>query len=330
VNAIGWGLFLTVLLLGWVLIDGVVQGGAQVARPLARRDDPRRRVVLAAVGPWLLLGEVWLVAAAGVLLAAFGHVEAELWAAGYPFVVALLCAWVVRDAALWLRSRLSGRRWRAGWDVALEAASLVLPAAFGALLGVAWLRFGGTDEGLALASPGRDAALTVLVPALLAALCLTAARVHGALTLASRAPGSLALEARRRVRTALVPLAGLATVAALAALVVAARGATSALVAAAVLLALAGVALAARFELDRGAVEHPVLSGVGYAAVAVPVVATAAVAGPEVVAAAASAQVLHDLTVPVLAAAAVVGVAQAFAWLVLLRRPLGPRTVVFF
>lgn len=327
-NAVGWGLFLAALLAGWSLLDGAVQGGGQLARPVAGRDDARRRTTLASVAPYLLLGEVWLVAAAGVLLAAFGHVEAELWAAGYPLVVALMCAWVVRDAALWLRSRLDAPRWRAGWDVALEVASLALPAAFGGLLGVAWVRFGGTDADAASSGPAFDA-LTVVVPVLLALLCVVAARVHGGLVVAQRAPGALAAAARRRVRVALVPAAGLATAAALAALGLASFGATTGLVAAGVLLGVAAVALAARFELDRGVVAHPVLAWVGGVTVAAPVIATAAVVGPGVVGAAAPAQVLHDLTPPVLAAVVAVVVVQAFAWRVLLR-PLGPRTVVFF
>jgi cytochrome bd-type quinol oxidase subunit 2 len=329
VNAVGWGAFLAALLTGWALLDGAVQGGAQLARGIAGRDDPRRRTVLAAIGPYLLLGEVWLVAAAGVLLAAFGHVEAELWAAGYPLVVALLIAWVVRDAALWLRSRLSAPRWRAAWDRALEAASLALPAAFGALLGVAWIRFGGADDAIAAMPPMTATVVTVSVPVLLASLSAACARVHGGLVVAQRAPTRLSAAARRRVRAALVPAAALATLTALAALGLATLGATTALAAAGILLAMAAVALAARFELDRAAVTHPVLAWVGGAAVTAPVLATASVVGPGVVGAAAPAQVLNDLTVPVLAAALVVVVAQALAWRVLLR-PLGPRTVVFF
>ena len=109
-NALGWGLLLAVLLAGWAALDGAVQGGVPLVRALGGREDARRRTVLATVAPFLLLGEVWLVAAAGVLLAAFGHVEATLWAAGYPFVVALLVAWVVRDAALWLRTHATPAR----------------------------------------------------------------------------------------------------------------------------------------------------------------------------------------------------------------------------
>ncbi|MGF0118502.1 cytochrome d ubiquinol oxidase subunit II [Promicromonospora sp. Marseille-Q5078] len=326
-TALGWGLLLTVLLAGWAVLDGAVQGGVPLVRALGGRDDARRRVVLATVAPFLLLGEVWLVAAAGVLLAAFGHVEAALWAAAYPLVVALLVAWVVRDAALWLRSRLASRRWRSGWDVAAQVASLALPAAFGAVAGVAWVEL-SVVGGLADGGSGPAQALAVGLPVVTAGLGVAAARVHGALVVAARAPGPVAVDARRRVRRALVPAAALATLAALGALAVAALGTASALVAAALLVATAGVALAARFDLDRGVHRTGAVRGAGPVLAVAPVAATTAVVGPAVLALAAPAGVLQDLTWPVLGAFAAVVVAQAVSWRVLLR-PLGPRTAVF-
>ncbi|MFI2104248.1 cytochrome d ubiquinol oxidase subunit II [Isoptericola sp. NPDC019693] len=326
-NALGWGLLLAVLLAGWAVLDGAVQGGVPLVRALGGRDDPRRRTVLATVAPFLLLGEVWLVAAAGVLLAAFGHAEATLWAAGYPCVVALLVAWVLRDAALWLRSRLPSPRWRQGWDGVGQVASLALPAAFGALAGVAWVRF-SVVAGQADGGSGAAQALAVALPTVTAGLCVATTRVHGALVVAARAPEAVAREARRRVRRALVPAAALATLAALGALDVAALGTSSALLAAAALIAAAGVALAARFDLDRGAHRTGAVRAAGPVLAVVPVVATVAVVGPQVLALAAPPTVLHGLTWPVLAAFAGVLAAQAVTWRVLVR-PLGPRTAVF-
>lgn len=131
-----WGILLAVLLTGWAVLDGAVEGAG--ARNTAVTGDAARRVRLAAVGPLLLPGEVWLVAAAGVLIGAFGHAEAELLAAGYPVAVTLVASWALRDAAIWLRSRRPGRTWRAGWDRVLAVASTLLAAAWGGLLGVAW------------------------------------------------------------------------------------------------------------------------------------------------------------------------------------------------
>lgn len=136
-SAPAWGVLLTALLVGWVVLDGAVQGvGASLLRPGRTREE--RRLLLAAVGPLLLPGEVWLIAAAGVLLGAFPHAESELAAAGYPAVVALIASWAVRDAGFWLRSRRTSVAWRRRWDRAIVVSSTLLSASFGALLGVAW------------------------------------------------------------------------------------------------------------------------------------------------------------------------------------------------
>ena len=144
-NAAAWAVLLTVLVVGWVVLDGAVQGaGATLLQERdqdgssRRREPAERRVVLAAVGPLLLPGEVWLVAGLGVLIGVFPHAEAELLNVGYPVAITLIASWALRDAGIWLRSRRPGRVWRDVWDVVLVVASIVLAGSWGALLGVAW------------------------------------------------------------------------------------------------------------------------------------------------------------------------------------------------
>lgn len=144
-NAAAWAVLLTALVTGWVVLDGAVQGaGATLLQERdpdggdRRREPAERRVVLAAVGPLLLPGEVWLVAAIGVLIGVFPHAEADLLDAGYPVAITLIGSWALRDAGIWLRSRRRGRVWRDVWDVVLVVASIVLAGSWGALLGVAW------------------------------------------------------------------------------------------------------------------------------------------------------------------------------------------------
>lgn len=144
-NASAWAVLLTVLVTGWVVLDGAVQGaGATLLQERGqdgkerRREPAERRVVLGAVGPLLLPGEVWLVAALGVLIGVFPHAEADLLAAGYPVAITLVGSWALRDAGIWLRSRRPGNMWRDVWDVVLVVASITLAGSWGALLGVAW------------------------------------------------------------------------------------------------------------------------------------------------------------------------------------------------
>jgi cytochrome bd-type quinol oxidase subunit 2 len=144
-NAAAWAVLLTVLVAGWVLLDGAVQGaGATLLQERnhdgsdRRREPAERRVVLGAVGPLLLPGEAWLVAAVAVLVGVLPHAGAELLDVGYPVAITLVGSWVLRDAGIWLRSRRPGRVWRDVWDVVLVVASTVLAGSWGALLGVAW------------------------------------------------------------------------------------------------------------------------------------------------------------------------------------------------
>ncbi|WP_164545189.1 cytochrome d ubiquinol oxidase subunit II [Antribacter gilvus] len=210
-----WGVLLTVLLAGWALLDGAVQGtGAALG---SAPTGAERRVRLAAVGPLLLAGEVWLVAAAGVLVGAFPHAESALAAAGYPVLVALVASWAARDAGLWLRSRRASAVWRSAWDRVIVVASTVLSAAFGALLGVVW--------GSVWAAAGLAVTFVLLV------------RLHGA-----------AVVARRLGTTARAPL-WLTSVAVLSPVLVTVVAAWPALMHGAVsvsaLAALGGIVLAA-------------------------------------------------------------------------------------
>jgi cytochrome bd-type quinol oxidase subunit 2 len=144
-NAAAWAVLLTVLVTGWVLLDGAVQGaGATLLQERdhdggsRRREPAERRVVLGAVGPLLLPGDVWLVAAFAVLVGVFPHAAAELLDAGQPVAITLIASWALRDAGIWLRSRRPGTIWRTMWDVVLVVASIALAGSWGALLGVAW------------------------------------------------------------------------------------------------------------------------------------------------------------------------------------------------
>ncbi len=131
---------LALLVVGYLVLAGSDVGLGMLMPRLARGPEQRRRVV-AAVAPYFLASEVWLVAAVGVLAGLFPalehHVVAELW----PVLAVLLAGWLVRDAGLWLRARVDGDRWRLACDCALVAGSWALAASWG--LVVAGLLAGG-------------------------------------------------------------------------------------------------------------------------------------------------------------------------------------------
>lgn len=160
-----WLGLLTVLLAGYFSLEGFDLGVGMLL-PVLGRTRRRRDAMVAAIAPFVLANEVWLVAVAGLLLGAFPLLEGEVLFALYPLVVTMLLAWVLRDAGLWFRRRIGGDAWRGCWDLVIAGGSLVLSFGWGvALYAIAtgfssslWHPFGlllGLAVTLALAFHGR-------------------------------------------------------------------------------------------------------------------------------------------------------------------------------
>ncbi len=121
------------LLIGYFALEGFDIGLGMLLPVLGRTGAERDRLV-AGMAPFVLAGEVWLVAVVGVLFGAFPHLEGEVLFTLYPLVVGLLVSWVLRDAGLWFRRRLDGRAWRAFWDGVLCVGSFGLALTWGLAL----------------------------------------------------------------------------------------------------------------------------------------------------------------------------------------------------
>ncbi|MEU6413172.1 cytochrome d ubiquinol oxidase subunit II [Microbispora sp. NPDC046933] len=128
-----WFLTFAVLLAGYFALEGF-DIGLGVLLPVLGRSPAARDRLVGAMAPFVLANEVWLVALAGVLFGAFPVLEGQALSRLYPLVVALLLAWIVRDAGLWFRRRAGGAAWRLVWDGALWAGSAGLALAWGAIL----------------------------------------------------------------------------------------------------------------------------------------------------------------------------------------------------
>lgn len=129
-----WLGLLGFVLAGWSILDGANLGLGMSLRRFGQTGT-ERRLLLTAIGPFLLGGEVWLVAGAGLLIGAFPALEKDLLFAYYPLVVVLVLAWVLRDMGVWFRSRRVSVRWRSGWEWIVVAASTAQTFAWGMLLG---------------------------------------------------------------------------------------------------------------------------------------------------------------------------------------------------
>ncbi|WP_329247951.1 cytochrome d ubiquinol oxidase subunit II [Actinoallomurus sp. NBC_01490] len=124
-------------LLGFFGIGYFVLGGADIGvgmlLPFLGRD---RRLTLAAIAPFFLGNEVWLVATGGLLTALFPGLEAEVFGRVWGALVVLVAGWIVRDMGLWLRGRDDGAAWRAFWDGATVAGSWAVAASWGVAVGL--------------------------------------------------------------------------------------------------------------------------------------------------------------------------------------------------
>ncbi|MEV0148660.1 MULTISPECIES: cytochrome d ubiquinol oxidase subunit II [unclassified Nonomuraea] len=119
--------------LGYLVLAGA-DIGVGMALPYLGRSAGERREVIAAIAPFFLGNEVWLVSTAGVLAGFFPELEGELLSGDPLLVVALVLSWVVRDMGLWLRGRLTRAGWQALWDGAVVAGSWGLALSWGVLL----------------------------------------------------------------------------------------------------------------------------------------------------------------------------------------------------
>ncbi|SEN73530.1 cytochrome d ubiquinol oxidase subunit II [Nonomuraea pusilla] len=173
------------LFAGYFVADGFDIGAGLLLRRLGR-DERGRRAVLTSIGPFFLGNEVWLVAVGGLLAAVLPLLKDRVLGGLYLLVVAGLLIWVVRDAALWFRSRRPSARWRRRWDGVLAGVSTLFAGFWGVLVGV--LLAGAPPLAGRWVVAAGNGALWAAVMVLLFA-------THGAAFLAARLPEDLASRA---------------------------------------------------------------------------------------------------------------------------------------
>ncbi|HEA3090114.1 TPA: cytochrome d ubiquinol oxidase subunit II [Aeromonas salmonicida] len=120
---IWWGLVLF-MMVGFIVMDGFDLGIAMLL-PLVSKDDEDRRLVINSVGPVWEGNQVWLIAGAGALFAAWPLVYAAAFSALYVPFMFLLFGLFLRPVGFDYRSKLADPVWRRWWDRALVAGGLV-------------------------------------------------------------------------------------------------------------------------------------------------------------------------------------------------------------
>ncbi|AUV18266.1 cytochrome d ubiquinol oxidase subunit II [Aeromonas caviae] len=133
-KVIWWGLVLF-LLVGFVVMDGFDLGVGMLL-PVVGKTDDERRVLLNSVGPVWEGNQVWIIAGAGTLFAAWPLVYAAAFSALYVPFMFLLFGLFLRPVGFDYRSKLPDPVWRRWWDRALVVGGLLPTLVFGATLGL--------------------------------------------------------------------------------------------------------------------------------------------------------------------------------------------------
>ncbi len=133
-KVIWWGLVLF-MLVGFVVMDGFDLGVGMLL-PVVGKTDDERRVLLNSVGPVWEGNQVWLIAGAGTLFAAWPLVYAAAFSALYVPFMFLLFGLFLRPVGFDYRSKLPDPVWRRWWDRALVVGGLLPTLVFGATLGL--------------------------------------------------------------------------------------------------------------------------------------------------------------------------------------------------
>jgi cytochrome bd ubiquinol oxidase subunit II len=129
-----WFILVTVLFIGFFILEGF-DYGVGILLPILGKNDTERRVIINTIGPVWDGNEVWILTAGGAIFAAFPHWYATLFSGFYLALFLMLLALIVRAVAFEFRSKDDNPRWRAAWDAAIVFGSAVPALLWGVALG---------------------------------------------------------------------------------------------------------------------------------------------------------------------------------------------------
>ena len=197
-----WWALVGVLLIGFVVMDGMDLGVGTLL-PFMSKEDVERRVVINTVGPHWDGNQVWFITAAGALFAAWPAVYAAAFSGFYFAMMLVLFALFFRPVGFDYRSKLENPKWRNFWDWGLFIGSmlpgLVFGIAFGNLLQGVPFHY---DDFLRPYYTGSFLGLFNPFALLAGVVSLGMLTLHGAIYLQLRTTDVLNARARRFVRLA--------------------------------------------------------------------------------------------------------------------------------
>ncbi len=194
-----WFILIGVLLTGYAILDGFDLGVG--ALHLLNKSDLDRRTSLNSIGPVWDGNEVWLVTGGGALFAAFPDVYATVFSGFYTAFMLLLFVLIFRAVAIEFRSKQDSKRWRANWDFAFSASSIVIALLMGVAIGniIAGIPIGADKE-------FKGSFLSLLNPysLLVGVTTLALFMMHGAIYLVMKTEGELQKQVKSRVNNTII------------------------------------------------------------------------------------------------------------------------------
>lgn len=126
--------FLAVLAVGYFALASRDVGLGMLLPWTAHGPGDRRRA-FAALSPYFLGTEVWLVALVAVVGGLFPQFKDAVIPWAGPVLLVLAAGWIVRDAGLWFWTWGRARAWLGAWSAAVVVGSWTLALSWGVLLG---------------------------------------------------------------------------------------------------------------------------------------------------------------------------------------------------
>ncbi|MBF0619100.1 MAG: cytochrome d ubiquinol oxidase subunit II [Candidatus Omnitrophica bacterium] len=129
-----WFLIVAYLFAGFFFLEGF-DYGVGILAPFISREEADRRMMLGAISGVWDGNEVWMVSAGAVLFAAFPAWYATLFSGMYLVFVFILVGLILRGVGIKFRNQQPDPVWRASWDKAIAAGSLLAGFLWGVVVG---------------------------------------------------------------------------------------------------------------------------------------------------------------------------------------------------
>lgn len=129
-----WFAIISVMLTGYVILDGFDLGAGALHLFLARTDKDRKKIIR-SIGPVWDGNEVWLLATGGVLYFVFPQLYASSFSGFYLPLMMVLWLLMLRAIGVEFRSHLNDGIWASFFDGIFALGSLLLAVFYGAALG---------------------------------------------------------------------------------------------------------------------------------------------------------------------------------------------------